>query len=146
IVARKGELGKKWLSYKFAPPTTDPLNLVELRRPSPERKDLIVGPPEHRRERDGFRLTDRRMDPKHVLAEVDYCLYCHDRDKDSCSKGLRDAKSGAIKPNALGIELNGCPLDEKISEMHLAKRRGDSIGALALVRVDNPVRRGTRPR
>src|SRR5439155_5451380 len=69
IVARKGELGKEWLSYKFAPATTDPLNLVELRRPSLERKDLIVGPPDHRRERDGFRLTDRRMKPPQILAE-----------------------------------------------------------------------------
>jgi NADPH-dependent glutamate synthase beta subunit-like oxidoreductase/NAD(P)H-flavin reductase len=143
IVCRKGELGKKWLSYKFAPPTLDALKLVELRRPSQVMKDLIVGPPEHRRERDGFRLTDRRMNGKQVLGEVDYCLYCHDRDKDSCSKGLRDAKSGAIKPNALGIELNGCPLDEKISEMHISKRRGDSIGALALVVIDNPMCPGT---
>ena len=106
-------------------------------------REMIVGPDEHRRERDGFRLTDRRMKFSQVLNEVDYCLYCHDRDKDSCSKGLRDSKSGAIKPNALGIELNGCPLDEKISEMHLTKRRGDSIGALALVCIDNPMCPGT---
>jgi NADPH-dependent glutamate synthase beta subunit-like oxidoreductase len=143
VVARKGELGKRWLSYKFAPPTPDALNLVELRRPSEALREMIVGPPEHRRARDGFRLTDRRMSPSQVLAEVDYCLYCHDRDKDSCSKGLRDAKTGAIKPNALGIELNGCPLDEKISEMHTLKRQGDSIGALALVCVDNPMCPGT---
>src|SRR5262249_6744130 len=83
VVARKGDLGKKWLSYKFAHPTPDPLSLVELRRPSDVMKELIVGPPEHRRERDGFHLTDRRMTPREVLSEVDYCLYCHDRDKDS---------------------------------------------------------------
>jgi NADPH-dependent glutamate synthase beta subunit-like oxidoreductase/NAD(P)H-flavin reductase len=143
VVCRKGELGKKWLSYKFAHPTPDALNLVELRRPSQVIPEMIVGPVEHRRERDGFRLTDRRASFKHILAEVDYCLYCHDRDKDSCSKGLRDVKTGAIKPNALGIELNGCPLDEKISEMHLTKRKGDSIGALALVCIDNPMCPGT---
>ena len=83
------------------------------------------------------------MPPREVLDEVDYCLYCHDRDKDSCSKGLRDDKTGALKPNALGIALTGCPLDEKISEMHLLKRRGDSIGALALVCIDNPMCPGT---
>ncbi|HEY2748465.1 MAG TPA: FAD-dependent oxidoreductase [Polyangia bacterium] len=143
IVCRKGELGKKWLSYKFAHATPDALNLVQLKRPSEVMHEMIVGPHEHRRERDGFRLTDRRMKFTEVLNEVDYCLYCHDRDKDSCSKGLRDSKSGAIKPNALGIELNGCPLDEKISEMHLTKRRGDSIGALALVCIDNPMCPGT---
>jgi NADPH-dependent glutamate synthase beta subunit-like oxidoreductase/NAD(P)H-flavin reductase len=143
VVARKPELGKRWLSYKQPAPTPDALDLVPLRRPSAELKEMIVGPHEHRRERDGFQLTDRRMSPAEVLAEVDYCLYCHDRDKDSCSKGLRDAKSGAIKPNALGVELKGCPLDEKISEMHLLKRQGDSVGALALVCVDNPMLPGT---
>ena len=61
IVCRKGELGKKWLSYKFAHATPDALNLVELRRPSQVMQEMIVGPHEHRRERDGFRLTDRRM-------------------------------------------------------------------------------------
>ena len=60
--ARKGELGKKWLSYKFAH--------ADARRAQPGRScaarrrcmpEMIVGPHEHRRERDGFRLTDRRM-------------------------------------------------------------------------------------
>jgi NADPH-dependent glutamate synthase beta subunit-like oxidoreductase/NAD(P)H-flavin reductase len=143
IVARKGELGKRWLSYKFAHATPDPLELVQIRRPSEKLPEMIIGPTEHRRPRDGFKLTDRRMSPTEILAEVDYCLYCHDRDKDSCSKGLRDNKSGAIKPNALGVPLNGCPLDEKISEMHIVKRSGDSVGALALVCLDNPMCPGT---
>ncbi len=91
----------------------------------------------------GFELTDRRMNPRQVESEVDYCLYCHDRDKDSCSKGLRDAKTGAIKPNPLGVPLNGCPLDEKISEAHTLRRQGDAIAALALVAIDNPMLPGT---
>src|SRR5262249_8002635 len=36
-----------------------------------------------------------------------------------------------------------CPLDEKISEMHELRRRGDSIGALAIICVDNPMVPGT---
>ncbi|MGE5414120.1 MAG: FAD-dependent oxidoreductase, partial [Syntrophomonadaceae bacterium] len=74
--------------------------------------------------------------------EVDYCLYCHDRDKDSCSKGLL-AKDGGFRRNPLGVPLAGCPLDEKISEMHELRREGDAIGALALVCVDNPMCPGT---
>ena len=35
--------------------------------------------------RDGFALTDRRMGVREIESEVDYCLYCHDRDKDSCN-------------------------------------------------------------
>ena len=37
------------------------------------------------------------------------------------------------------MTLAGCPLDEKISEMNIVKARGNSIGALAIVAVDNPL-------
>jgi NADPH-dependent glutamate synthase beta subunit-like oxidoreductase/NAD(P)H-flavin reductase len=130
-----------WMSFKL-PHAVDHDDLVQLRRPQAKTTELIEGPPEHRRHRDGFDLTDRRMTPLEVAGEIDYCLYCHGRDKDSCSKGLRD-KQGAIKPNPLGIALAGCPLSEKISEMHLVARGGDALGALALITVDNPMAPGT---
>ena len=69
-------------------------------------------------------------------------MLCHERDKDSCSKGLRD-KQGGVAANPLGIPLPGCPLDEKISEMHLLRKGGDAIGALAIVIIDNPMCPGT---
>jgi NADPH-dependent glutamate synthase beta subunit-like oxidoreductase/NAD(P)H-flavin reductase len=69
-------------------------------------------------------------------------LICHEREKDSCSTGLHE-KDGSPKRNPLGIKLEGCPLDEKISEMHLMKRHGDSIASLALVTIDNPMCAGT---
>jgi NAD(P)H-flavin reductase/NADPH-dependent glutamate synthase beta subunit-like oxidoreductase len=69
-------------------------------------------------------------------------VLCHERDKDSCSKGLYD-KGGAVSVNPLGISLDGCPLDEKISEMHALRKAGDAVGALALVIVDNPMCPGT---
>jgi len=143
IVARKPVLESRWLSYQFPKTMPDPLHLVHIRRPDATLPELLDGPVETRRDRDGFKLTDRRWNAHQVLAHVDYCLYCHDRDKDSCSKGLRDNKTGQIKPNGLGVELNGCPLEEKISEMHLLKRRGDALGALALVCIDNPMAPGT---
>ncbi len=77
-----------------------------------------------------------------ALYEIDYCMICHERDKDSCSTGLHE-KDGAVKRNPLGIKTDGCPLDEKISEMHLLKKQGDSIGSLALVAIDNPMCAGT---
>jgi NADPH-dependent glutamate synthase beta subunit-like oxidoreductase len=43
----------------------------------------------------------------------------------------------------LGIALPGCPLDEKISEMHMLRKSGDAIGALAIIVVDNPMVPGT---
>ncbi len=133
---------RRWASLK-APANIDHHNLVQLRRDDEKLPELFVGPEDERRRRQGFELTDRRMGVRAIESEVDYCLYCHDRDKDSCSKGLRDNKTGAIKPNPLGVPLNGCPLDEKISEMHLMRQAGDSIAAIALVCVDNPLLPGT---
>ena len=133
---------RRWGSLK-APATLDHNQLVQLRRADDKLPELFVGPEHERRHRDGFVLTDRRGSAREVESEVDYCLYCHDRDKDSCSKGLRDNKTGAIKPNPLGVALNGCPLHEKISEMHVMRRSGDSIASLALVCIDNPMLPGT---
>ena len=125
------------------PKNLDYQHLVELRRPEAKLPELFIGPADERRERDGFALTDRRGDPRQVEQEIDYCLYCHERDKDSCSKGLRDNKTNELKKNPLGVVLNGCPLDEKISEMHVMRRDGDALGALALVCLDNPMCPGT---
>ena len=92
----------------------------------------MLGPDDKLRRRDGFELTDPRFTPREVLSEIHYCVLCHERDKDSCSKGLRD-KEGKVAANPLGIPMPGCPLDEKISEMHTLRKRGDAIGALAIV-------------
>ncbi|HEX8181043.1 MAG TPA: FAD-dependent oxidoreductase [Pyrinomonadaceae bacterium] len=133
-----------WVSFHFP----HPLNyehLVQIERPDADLPELMRGLDVNLRRRDGFALTDLRATPRAVLDEVHYCLYCHERDKDSCSKGLREGASnaGTIKRNPLGIALEGCPLDEKISEMHVLQRAGDSIAALALVVIDNPMCPGT---
>jgi NADPH-dependent glutamate synthase beta subunit-like oxidoreductase/NAD(P)H-flavin reductase len=142
IMMRRGTRAvRDWLAYR-QPHDLDYQQLVQIRRPSTELPESFVGPEEHRRHRDGFALTDRRMTPNEVLAEIEYCLYCHGRDKDSCSKGLRE-KDGALKANPLGIPLPGCPLDEKISEAHLVRKDGDALGALALICIDNPMLPGT---
>jgi NADPH-dependent glutamate synthase beta subunit-like oxidoreductase/NAD(P)H-flavin reductase len=130
-----------WVSFHF-PHFVDHDDLVPLRRPEPRLPNLTDGPSEHRRRRDGFALTDRRMSAREISSEVDYCLYCHEREKDSCSTGMHD-KQGAVKRNPLGIKLTGCPLDEKISEMHVLRRDGESLGALAMICVDNPMLPGT---
>ncbi len=133
---------RRWPSLK-EPAKIDHQELVQLRRADPRLPELFVGPEHERRHREGFALTDRRGTQRDVEHEVDYCLYCHDRDKDSCSKGLRDNKTQAIKANPLGVPLNGCPLNEKISEMHVMRKEGDSIASLALVCIDNPMAPGT---
>jgi NADPH-dependent glutamate synthase beta subunit-like oxidoreductase/NAD(P)H-flavin reductase len=140
LLSRRPELAH-WRSFNL-PRNVNFEDLVELRRPSKATPELVEGPEGHRRHRDGFRLTDRRWSRLEVSDTVDYCLYCHNRDKDSCSKGMRD-KDGRLKPNPLGITLTGCPLGEKISEMHVLRKQGDAIASLALVTVDNPMCAGT---
>ena len=50
----------------------------------------MIGPDARLRRRDGFKLTDSRWTVREVLSEIHYCVLCHERDKDSCSKGLHD--------------------------------------------------------
>ncbi len=141
---------REWVLFRF-PENIEPWNLVPVQRPDAALPEQMIGPDGRLRRRDGFTLTDARASNREVLSEIHYCVLCHERDKDSCSKGYKDtAKAAAavdaplkIAVNALGIELNGCPLDEKISEMHVLRKQGDAIGALALIVIDNPMCPGT---
>ncbi len=132
---------KKWYSFR-TPHPLDYQNLVHLIHPEPELHNIMRGADEELRRRDGFKLTDDRGTMRDALYEINYCLICHEREKDSCSTGLHEP-DGNVKRNPLGIKLEGCPLDEKISEMHLLKKQGDAIGSLALVTIDNPMCAGT---
>jgi NADPH-dependent glutamate synthase beta subunit-like oxidoreductase/NAD(P)H-flavin reductase len=96
------------------------------------------------RRREGFKLTDPGADLVRALDEANYCIWCHEQGKDSCSKGLLEkgaAGRGAasFKKSSFGVALAGCPLEEKISEFHQAKAEGYAIGALAIIVVDNPM-------
>ncbi|MDQ3021493.1 MAG: FAD-dependent oxidoreductase [Bacteroidota bacterium] len=132
---------KNWVSY-FEPHKLDYSHLVKYELPNNDFPELMQAPSDKQRPRFGFKLTDPRMDKRQILNQVDYCMYCHDRDKDSCSKGLLD-RFGNKKFNPLGIELDGCPLNEKISEMHYVRKNGFPIASLSLVIIDNPNVPGT---
>ncbi|MBI5362942.1 MAG: FAD-dependent oxidoreductase [Planctomycetes bacterium] len=117
--------------------------LVHTVRPIASLPEAIEGPPEHFRRRQGFELTDTRGTVVDAIAHVDRCVFCHERQKDSCSRGLVDKKTGTIAKNPLGIALDGCPLDERISEMQQLFAEGDPLAALAMVMVDNAMCPGT---
>ena len=131
-----------WVLLRL-PHALDFQQLVPLNRPDPRNPAILAGHDEHQRRRDGFQLTDPRMGPREVRSEIDYCIYCHEREKDSCAKGFQEKDSPRYKKNPLGIPLTGCPLEERISEMHTAAREGDALCALALVCIDNPMAPGT---
>ena len=100
------------------------------------------GDPKHYRRRDGFKLTDNRATPRTITDQSHYCIWCHERQKDSCSHGFVE-KNGTYKPNPLGMALQGCPLDEKIGEMNFLRAQGESIASLSITMIDNPMCPGT---
>ncbi len=104
--------------------------------------------------REGFALTDPGTDLAGALDEANYCIWCHEQGKDSCSKGLREkppVKESAEKPapeagfrnTVFGVPLAGCPLEEKISEFHMVKARGEPLAALGIIALDNPMAAAT---
>src|SRR5262245_4878602 len=120
------------------PHKVDPYHLVPVETEVVDGVTMLKLPRELRRARDGFALTDPGTDLTGALDHANYCIWCHNQGKDSCSKGLKE-KSGEFKKSPFGVVLAGCPLDEKISEMNLVEAGGHSIGALAIVAVDNPM-------
>jgi NADPH-dependent glutamate synthase beta subunit-like oxidoreductase/NAD(P)H-flavin reductase len=92
------------------------------------------------RHREGFALTDPGTDLVGALDEANYCIWCHEQGKDSCSKGLKEkAPAEGFRKTVFGVPLAGCPLEEKISEFHMVKTRGQPLAALGLIAVDNPM-------
>lgn len=130
-----------WVSF-HVPLKLDYYHLVPMIPVEGDTVGRWEGPTEHHRHRDGFDLTDHRMSQREVLSEIDYCVYCHQKAGDFCSKGFPVKKTEpdkGLKKNPLGEIQTGCPLEEKISEMHVLKKDGHTIGALAMVMADNPM-------
>jgi hypothetical protein len=84
-----------WQSFKF-PHALDYQNLVHLVRPSREIPEVMHGLDKELRRRDGFKLTDHGATMRESLEEIDYCLICHERSKDSCSKGMHEPPAAKL--------------------------------------------------
>jgi NADPH-dependent glutamate synthase beta subunit-like oxidoreductase/NAD(P)H-flavin reductase len=91
----------------------------------------------HLKQRDGFKLQDEGCDIHYALDQANYCIFCHNQGKDSCSKGLKSEDN--FKVNDLGTNLVGCPLEEKISEMNMLKSKGMLFAPIATAIIDNPM-------
>jgi NADPH-dependent glutamate synthase beta subunit-like oxidoreductase/NAD(P)H-flavin reductase len=125
-----------------APQKIDPYHLVPVETVVEDGVTRMMLGPEHARYREAFHLTDKGMDLLGALDHANYCIHCHNQAKDSCRTGLKE-KTGKFKKSVFGVTLAGCPLDEKISEMNTVKLQGNTIGALAIVAIDNPLTAGT---
>jgi NADPH-dependent glutamate synthase beta subunit-like oxidoreductase/NAD(P)H-flavin reductase len=125
------------------PGRPDPQHLIPVETIERDGVTMMRLPEHDWRVRDGFALTDPGMTEQQALDQMNYCIWCHSQGKDSCSKGLRDRKAGGFQKSAFGVTLAGCPLDEKISEMHSLRAQGHVLGAFATIAVDNPMMAAT---
>lgn len=130
-----------WVSLK-QPERIDYEHLVECHAEPRKGFEVLAGPLDKRRRRDGFALTDLRASAREANYEVDRCVICHERNNDYCSKGQR-TKEGEFRHNPLDVTQIGCPLEERISEAFALKQQGDNIAALAMIVADNPMAPGT---
>ena len=130
-----------WASFRL-PERVDHFDRVPTRTVTVDGIARRQADPADWRQRDGFSLTDARMSRRDVQSEVHYCIYCHDHEGDFCSRGFPEKKTRpelGYKVDPLGVTLTGCPLEEKISEMHVLRRDGYNLAALAMIMVDNPM-------
>ncbi|MBV9552574.1 MAG: FAD-dependent oxidoreductase, partial [Alphaproteobacteria bacterium] len=131
------ELHRRGVLFKV-PHRVDMQHLVPVETIERDGVTMLRLPEHDWRARDGFALTDAGTDLAGALDHANYCIWCHNQGKDSCSTGLKE-KDGGFRKSIFGVTLAGCPLDEKISEMNLVQSRGHTVGALAIVAVDNPL-------
>ena len=127
-----------------APRKLDFLRLIPVEHEQRHGVDMWRMPADHLRRREGFALTDPGTDLAGGLDQANYCIWCHEQQKDSCSSGMPEKKpvegsTAPFKKSPFGVILAGCPLDEKISEFHKLRAEGWALGALAMICVDNPL-------
>jgi hypothetical protein len=111
--------GKAWhrsgVLFK-APRKLDYLRLIPVEHEHQAGIDSFRLPNDHLRRRDGFALTDAGTDLAGGLDQANYCIWCHEQQKDSCSSGLREKKTsdgGAppFKRSPFGVPQNMDPAE-----------------------------------
>ncbi|NRB10085.1 MAG: 2-polyprenylphenol hydroxylase [Rickettsiaceae bacterium] len=110
----------------------DPANLIRKHKIQQLRQELSLG----------FAYRDPEINKDTAIAEANYCIYCHKQGKDSCSKGFSKSQSDKYQSHKQVnnvVEKNGCPLEQKISEMNKVMTDGYNIAALAIIIIDNPL-------
>ena len=90
--------------------------------------------------RDRFALTNTGSTTEKALDQANYCIWCRNQSKDSCSKGLIDKSDNkGFQKSYFKESLTGSPLEEKISEMNFVKSKGLDLAVLSIIIVDNPI-------
>ena len=125
-----------------SPAKLDPLHLLTTVADNVD--GYTVHSLQHVRRREGFALTDQGTDLAGALDQANYCIWCHEQEKDSCAKGLKQKPwtgegAAPFKKSQSGVTLAGCPLEQRISEFQKLKAEGVAIGSLAMIALDNPM-------
>ena len=142
-LTQAGQAAHRGGTLFHVPHRVDPQHLVPVETIERDGVTMLRLPEHDWRHREGFALTDHGMSTQQALDQVNYCILCHTQGKDSCSKGLKDRKTGQFQKSVFGVTLAGCPLDEKISEMHTLRAAGHVLGAFATIAIDNPMMAAT---
>jgi hypothetical protein len=74
--------------FRF-PETLDYQHLVQIQRPRADLPESMIGPDASCAAATASRSPTAATRPRENLSEIHYCVLCHERDKDSCSKGLQ---------------------------------------------------------
>lgn len=89
-----------------------------------------------------FAWSDQPYGMDAAQHEAQYCVYCHKTQGDYCSIGFLNKKHEpelGVRQNPLGTSLDGCPLNQHISEMNLLRAQGNILAALLVIMVENPL-------
>lgn len=137
------DVGLAWVSGWLSFRRPEKLHFDHLVPVVDNRKDSVLRVEGNRSHpRDGFDLTDSGMSQRAVAAEIDYCVFCHKSEGDFCRRSFPLKKKQlelGVRRNPLGELLEGCPLDQRISEAHLLRKQGKSIASLVMIMLDNPL-------
>jgi len=93
-----------------APRKLDYLRLIPVEHERRDGIDRLRLPDDHQRRREGFALTDAGTDLAGGLDQANYCIWCHEQQKDSCSTGLREKKGADGAPPPFKRSPFGAPL------------------------------------
>ncbi|HEX7055298.1 MAG TPA: FAD-dependent oxidoreductase [Burkholderiales bacterium] len=140
--AAKLELAARYAAWAATTPAGRQKHRSGVLFKTPRKLDAmkLIPVPVEPRLREGFGLTDPGTDLAGALDEANYCIWCHEQGKDSCSKGLKEKPPAeGFRKSVFGVPLAGCPLEERISEFHMVKARGEPLAALGIIAVDNPM-------
>ena len=102
----------------------------------------------HIRRREGFALTDPGTDLVGALDEANYCIWCHEQGKDSCSKGIKEkpktpGRNPIFQKKPVGCPAHGLPAGRAYFRVSQAQDARGGVGGLAMIVVDNPMCAGT---